>query len=38
MSLNKIIGGIAIIGLGILAYDQYKKYKAEKNKITIKGK
>ena len=38
MNLNRIIGGIAIIGLGILAYDQYKKFKAEKNKVTIKGK
>lgn len=38
MDLKKIIGAIALIGFGILAYDQYKKFKAEKNKVTIKGK
>ena len=38
MELRKIIGAIAIIGFGILAYNQYKKYKAEKSKITITAK
>jgi uncharacterized membrane protein YebE (DUF533 family) len=38
MELRKIIGAMAIIGLGILAYSQYKKFKAEKSKITITGK
>jgi uncharacterized membrane protein YebE (DUF533 family) len=38
MELRKIIGAIAIIGFGILAYNQYKKYNAEKSKITITEK
>jgi len=38
MELRKIIGALAIIGLGVLAYNQYKKFKAEKSKVTIIGK
>lgn len=38
MDLKKIIGAIALIGFGILAIEQYKKFKAENNKVTIKGK
>jgi len=38
MELRKIIGALAIIGLGILAYGQYRKFKNEKSKITISGK
>jgi len=36
--MRKIIGAIAIIGLGVLAYNQYKKHKSEQSKITISGK
>jgi hypothetical protein len=38
MEIRKIIGAIAIIGFGILAYNQYKKFKAEKSKVTISSK
>jgi hypothetical protein len=38
MEIRKIIGAIAIIGFGILAYNQYKKFKAEKSKVTIISK
>lgn len=38
MELRKIIGALAIIGLGILAYSQYKKFRSQKSKVTISGK
>jgi hypothetical protein len=38
MELRKIIGAIAIIGFGVLAYNQYKKFKAEKSKVIISPK
>lgn len=38
MEIRKIIGAVAIIGFGILAYNQYKKYKSEKSKVTISAK
>lgn len=38
MEIRKIIGAIAIIGFGVLAYNQYKKFKAEKNKVIISSK
>ena len=33
--MRKVIGAIAIIGFGLLIYDQYKKLKEKKSKITI---
>lgn len=36
--MKKIIGALAIIGLGILAYNEYKKAKAAKKKVTISEK
>lgn len=33
MSLQKIIGAIAIMGLGALLYNQYNKTKIEKLKV-----
>jgi hypothetical protein len=38
MEIRKIIGAIAIIGFGVLAYNQYKKFKAEESKVIISPK
>jgi hypothetical protein len=38
MEIRKIIGAIAIIGFGVLAYNQYKKFKEEESKVIISPK
>jgi len=34
--MGKVLGWLAIIGVVAFAYSQYKKAKAEKNKVKVK--
>lgn len=34
--MGKLLGWLAVIGIGAFAYNQYKKAKAEQNKIKVK--
>jgi hypothetical protein len=34
--MNKILGAIVVIGLGVIIYSQYKKDKKELKNVTVK--
>ncbi len=36
MNLNKILGYVAIIGIGYIVYSQYKKATTNENKVNLK--